>query len=237
MIVRFCWVWSMGVCNTPLPKNTLTIYLSNTCTRVGAYCIRPTIIPQGMNVYPMNPQMIVRFCWVWLRGVCNTPLPENIPTIYLSDTCTVVGAYCIRPTNILQGMKKCLMNPQMIIRFCWIWSRGVCNTPLRRNVPTIYLSDTRTRVGAYCIRPTTIPQGMNAYPINPQMIVRFCWIWSRSVCNTPLHGRACTPKLLLSQTMARTCASNFPLSRTIINTSSKNLILSRSMIDISHNYP
>ena len=128
------------------------------------------------------------------------------------------------------------MNPQMIVRFCWVWSRGVCNTPLRRKILIIHLSNTRTRVGAYCIRPTNIPQGMILYPMNPQMIVRFCWIWSRGVCNTSLHVRTCTPNLLLSQTMARPYTSNFPLSRTIINAFSRNWILSRLMIDISYNY-
>ena len=33
----------------------------------------------------------------------------------------------------------------MIVRFCRVWSRGVCNTPLRRRIYTIYLSNTHTR--------------------------------------------------------------------------------------------
>ena len=124
----------------------------------------------------------------------------------------------------------------MIVRFCWVWSMGVCNTTLHENTLTIHLSNTCIRVGAYCIRPTNISQGKDTYTMNPQMIVRFRWVWSRGVCNTSLHGRTCTPNLLLSQTMARPCDSNLSLSRTIINTYSKNWILSRWMIDISHNY-
>ena len=155
------------------------------------------------------------------------PLPENTLTTHLSNTCTRVGRKSIRPTNIPQGMNKWPMNPQMIARFCWVWSRGVCNTPLHGRIYTIHLSNTCTRVGAYCIRPTNIPQGMNAQTMNPKMIVHFCWVWSRGVYNTPLRGRTCTTNLLLSQTMTRTYTSNFSLSRTIINTCSKNWIWSR----------
>ena len=67
------------------------------CAHVGAYCIRPSIIP-GKNGQSFWGLWFIRSSLTgWLWGVCNTPLHGCTYLIDVWYRCACVGAYCIRP--------------------------------------------------------------------------------------------------------------------------------------------
>ena len=70
------------------------------CDRVGAYCIRTSIIPNENGQSFGDSLFIHSSLTGWLWGVCNTPLRGYA---YLIDRWWgyfQVGAYCIRPSII-----------------------------------------------------------------------------------------------------------------------------------------
>ncbi len=70
------------------------------CDRIGAYCIRPSIIPNknGQSFGDSwSMQSSLAGC---LWGVCNTPLPRYAHLIDGWYRCAYVGAYCILPSII-----------------------------------------------------------------------------------------------------------------------------------------
>ena len=125
-------------------------------TDVWAYCIRPTNAhDHGQIINPPDT----------FRDVCNTPLPvqdKYLINKYLlnpipgKDWIVRVGAYCIRHTNTHDHWQM-IDPPGMCL--------GVCNTPLpirdKYLINTYLLNpipgkDWMVRIGAYCIRHTSI---------------------------------------------------------------------------------
>ena len=70
------------------------------CAHVGAYCIRPSIIPNE-NGQSFGDSLFIHSSLAGcLWGVCNTPLPQYAHLIDRWWGCFYVGAYCIRPSII-----------------------------------------------------------------------------------------------------------------------------------------
>ena len=160
------------------------------CDRVGAYCIRPSIIPNKNgqsfgNLWSMNP-----FLAGCLWGVCNTPLHGCTYLIDGWQGCFQVDAYCIRLSIISnengQSFEDSWYRCSSLAEYLW----GVCNTPLHGYTYLIDVWYRCTCVGAYCIRP----------PIGHTGAVESFWVlwygcsflagclWG--VCFCALHGYA-----------------------------------------------
>ena len=85
---------NLGYRCAPLPETIGG--LGYMCARVGAYCIRPSIIPNKNGQSFGDSWDIQSSLAGCLWGVCNTPLHGYV---YLIDRwwgCFYVGAYCIR---------------------------------------------------------------------------------------------------------------------------------------------
>ena len=158
------------------------------CACVGAYCIRPSIGHAGAVESFEDLWDIHSSLAGCLWGVCNTPLHGYAYLIDEWYRCFYVGAYCIRPSIIPNKNGQSFWGSWSIrssLAGC-LW--GVCNTPLHGYA---YLIDEWYRcfyVGAYCIRPSIIPNKngqsfWGSWSIRSSLAGCF---WG--VCNTPLHG-------------------------------------------------
>ena len=124
------------------------------CDRVGAYCIRPSIIP-NKNGQSFGDSWDIRSSLTgYLQGVCNTPLHGYTYLIDRWQGRFYVGAHCIRPSIISnkngQSLEDSWSMRSSLVGCLW----GVCNTPLHGYA---YWIDGWYRcacVGAYCIRPS-----------------------------------------------------------------------------------
>ena len=102
------------------------------CDRVGAYCIRPSIVPNENGQSFGDSLFIHSSLTGCLWCVCNTPLHGYA---YLIDRwwgCFYVGAYCIRPSIIHnkngQSFGYSLLIHSSLAGCLW----GVLHTPLPR---------------------------------------------------------------------------------------------------------
>ena len=103
-------------------------------------------------------EMIIRRLRRRLWGVCCcTPtLLENLKSKNKNKSGTRVGAYCIRPTNILS--KNILRCTNMCLHRLRrrLWGVCCCAPTLLENLKSKNKNESGTRVGAYCIRPQNI---------------------------------------------------------------------------------
>ena len=120
-----------------------------------------------------------------LRHRC-APLSEIIEG--LGYMCVRVDAYCIRPSTIPNKNGQSFGDSSSIHSSLAGGLWGVCNTPLHGYT---YLIDGWYRcfqVGAYCIRPSIIPN-KNGQSFGDSLFIHSSLagcLWG--VCNTPLHG-------------------------------------------------
>ena len=102
------------------------------CARVGAYCIRPSIIPNknGQSFGDSwDGYSSLAGC---LQGVCNTPLHGYVYLIDGQYRCAHIGAYCIRPSIIPNENGQSFGDSLFIHSSLTGCLQGVCNTPLPR---------------------------------------------------------------------------------------------------------
>ena len=100
------------------------------CDRVGAYCIRTSIIPNknGQSFGDSwSMQSSLAGC---LQGVCNTPLHGYTHLIDGWQGCFQVGAYCIRPPIVPNGNGQTFSDYGSIHSSLTGCLQGVCNTTL-----------------------------------------------------------------------------------------------------------
>ena len=160
------------------------------CFYVGAYCIRPSIIPNENGQSFGDSLFIHSSLTGWLQVVCNTPLHGYTYWIDGWQGFFQVETYCIRssiiPNKNGQSFEDSWSMQSSLAGCLW----GVCNTPLRGYV---YLIDGQYRcahIWAYAIRPSII-SNKNGQSFGDLWDMRSSLAgWLQGVCNTPLHGYA-----------------------------------------------
>ena len=158
------------------------------CDRVGSYCIRPSIIPNE-NGQSFGDSLFIHSSLAGcLWGVCNTPLHGYAYLIDRWQGRFYVGAYCIRPSIILNKNGQSFGDLWSIRSSIAGWLQGVCNTPLPGYTHWIDGWYRCFCVGAYCIRPSiNHAEAVESFGDSSSIHSSLAgWLWG--VCNTPLHG-------------------------------------------------